>query len=121
MDKSCFWLLAETYVLQSRLALFGLDLTGSQQFLDQALLLAEEKGLKKLAVKIYSEQTQLRDQMDHWERLIKQGASLSDRLELAKLESLISRMADRRLEVTEEETLAYAQRAQQLAKAWGNK
>ncbi|MHA2293172.1 MAG: tetratricopeptide repeat protein [Candidatus Hodarchaeales archaeon] len=120
-QQPSYWLLAETYVLQSRLALFDLDLEKAQQFLDQSLLLAEEKGLKKLAVKIYSEQSRLRDQLDQWERLVEQEAPLNERLELAQLESLILRMAHRRLEITEEETLAYAHRAQQLAKAWGDK
>ncbi|MFW9780005.1 MAG: tetratricopeptide repeat protein [Candidatus Heimdallarchaeota archaeon] len=120
-QQPSFWLLAETYVLKSRLALFELDLQSTSQFLDQALLLAEEKGLKRLAVKIYSEQNQFRDQMEHWERLIKQKAPPSERLELAQLESLIRRMANRQLEITEEETLAYAQRAQELVKGWENK
>ncbi|MHA2055110.1 MAG: tetratricopeptide repeat protein [Candidatus Hodarchaeales archaeon] len=117
-QQPSYWVLAETYVLKSRLAMFELDLTGAQQLLDQALLLTEEKGLKKLAVKIFSEQTQFQNQMNQWKRLIEQDASLSERLELAQLESLILRMTNRQLEVTEEETLAYAQRAQQMVKGW---
>ncbi|UCG90399.1 MAG: tetratricopeptide repeat protein, partial [Candidatus Heimdallarchaeota archaeon] len=113
-----FWLLAETYVLKARLSLFELDLNNSTQLLNQALLIAEENGLKKLAVKIYSEQTQLQDQMTQWQQLIERDAPLSERLDLAQLESMILRMARRKLEITEAETIEYAKRAQQLAKAW---
>jgi hypothetical protein len=116
-----FWLFAETYVLKARLALFELDLKNSTQLLDQALLIAEENGLTKLAVKIYSEQTRLQDQMAQWQQLADRDASLNERLDLARLESMILRMARRKLEITEEETLEYAKRAQQLAKVWSNK
>ncbi|MHA2245296.1 MAG: tetratricopeptide repeat protein [Candidatus Hodarchaeales archaeon] len=118
-EQHSFWLLAETYVLKARLSLFELDINKSKHLLNQALLIAEENGLKKIAVKIYSEQTQLQDQMTQWQQLIERDASLSERLDLAQLESMILRMARRKLEITESETIEYAKRAQQLAKAWG--
>ena len=65
--------------------------------------------------------TQLQEQTTQWEQLIERDTTMSERLDLAKLESIILRMARRKLEVTEEETLEYAKRAQQLAKAWGSR
>ncbi len=52
--------------------------------------------------------------MNRWESLIEKDASLTERLELTKLEDLIMRMAHKKLLITEDETLQYAQEAKQL-------
>ncbi|MHA2112397.1 MAG: tetratricopeptide repeat protein [Candidatus Hodarchaeales archaeon] len=115
-----YWLLAETYVFKSRLALLDLDLKNAENLLDQALLLTEEKGLRKLAVKIFSEKTLFEKQVKQWDHLITRKAPLNDRLDLIQLESLLERIASKKLETSEEETLNYAQRAKQIAKIWNS-
>ena len=117
-NQSSFWLLAEVYVFQSRLNLLDLDLKKAENLLDQALILAEEKGLKKLAVKIYNEKINFESQVSQWDNLIERDAPLNDRLDLIQLESLLERMAYKKLESSEEETLNYAQRARQIAQTW---
>ncbi|MHA2175740.1 MAG: tetratricopeptide repeat protein [Candidatus Hodarchaeales archaeon] len=113
-----FWLLAEVYVFQSRLSLLDLDLKSAEILLDQGLLLAEEKGLKKLAVKIFSEKSLFEKQTKQWEHLIARNAPLNEMLNLIHLDSLLERMANKKLESSEEETLNYAQRAKQIAQIW---
>jgi tetratricopeptide (TPR) repeat protein len=115
-----YWLLAEVYVFKSRLSLLDLDLKTAENLLDQALLLAEEKGLRKLAVKIFSEKTLFEKQLKQWDHLIAREAPLNDRLDLIQLESLLERIVYKKLESSEEETLNYAQRAKQIAKIWNS-
>jgi tetratricopeptide (TPR) repeat protein len=110
--------LAETYVLQSKLALLELDMKKAQNLLEIALLNAEDKGLRNLAIKIYSEKTLLETQIEKWEYLVKQKAPLNERLELTRLEDLISRVASERLEVTEEEVQQYLVRAKDVVKTF---
>ncbi|MFX0062248.1 MAG: tetratricopeptide repeat protein [Candidatus Hermodarchaeota archaeon] len=112
------WLLAETYVLNSKLALLDLDIQGAQRFLDQAQLTAEKRKLQRLVIKVLSEQDSFRKQMNSWKLLSEQNAPMTERLELAQLESLLMRIAHKKLEITEEETLLYAQKAKRLVEAW---
>jgi len=98
--------------------LIDLDLSTAEDLLEQALLLAEEKGLKKLAVKIFSEKNSFEDQIKQWQHLIARNASLDERLNLIRLESLLERIAYKKIEISEEETLNYAQRAKQITQAW---
>ncbi|MFX1254597.1 MAG: tetratricopeptide repeat protein [Promethearchaeota archaeon] len=112
------WLLAETYVLKSKLALLDLDIQGAQQFLDQAQLIAEKRGFQKLVIKILSEQASFRKQIDKWKLLSEQNASMTERSELAQLESLLLRIAHKKLKITEEEVLMYAQKAKRLVESW---
>ncbi len=116
-QQPSYWLLAETYVLQSKLSLLELNKEKAQKLLEQALLIAEERGLRNLAIKIYSDQTFLEEQVDRWQYLIERNAPLSERLEYARLEELITRVARKRLEVTEEEISRYAERAKRLVQA----
>jgi len=96
--QSSYWLLAEVYVFQSRLCLLELDLTKAENLMDQALILAEEKGLNKLAVKIYNEKVYFDNQVNQWDHLIERKAPLNDRLDLIQLESLLERMAYKKLD-----------------------
>ena len=113
-----FWLLAEVFVFQSRLALLDLDLGSAEELLEQAFLLAEEKGLKKLTVKIFSEKTEFEKQVAQWEQLIARDAPLNERLNLIQLENLLERIAYKKIEISDEETIRYAQRAKQITQAW---
>ncbi len=117
-QQSSHSLLTETYVLQSKLALLEMDIKKAQNLLEIALLNAEDKGLRNLAIKIYGEKTLLEAQIEKWEYLVKQKAPLNERLELTRLEDLISRVASKRLEVTEEEVKQYLVRAKEVVRAF---
>ncbi|MHA2304897.1 MAG: tetratricopeptide repeat protein [Candidatus Hodarchaeales archaeon] len=117
-QQSSHSLLIETYVLQSKLALLEMDVKKAQNLLEQALLNAEERGLRNLAIKIYSEKTLLEAQIEKWEYVIKHKAPLNERLELTRLEDVIARVTSERLEVTEEEVLQYTVRAKDLVKTF---
>ncbi|MCK4849641.1 MAG: hypothetical protein KAT16_11470, partial [Candidatus Heimdallarchaeota archaeon] len=65
-----------------------------------------------------SEKNNFKDQVIQWEHLIARNAPLDERLNLIQLESLLERMAYKKLEISEEETLNYAQRAKQITQAW---
>jgi tetratricopeptide (TPR) repeat protein len=113
-EQSSHSLLTETYVLQSKLALLEMDVNKAQDLLNVALLNAEDKGLRTLAIKIYSEKTLLDTQIEKWKFLIKRKAPLRERLELTRLEDLITRVASDRLEVTETEVEQYSGRAKKI-------
>ncbi|WP_455465305.1 tetratricopeptide repeat protein [Candidatus Hodarchaeum mangrovi] len=116
--QSSHSLLAETYVLQSKLTLLELNITKSQKLLESALSIAEEKGLRNLAVKIFNEKIALEAQIENWEHLLKQKTSLNERLELTRLEDIMSRVAGKSFEITEEEVKQYATRAKSITKDW---
>ncbi|MFX0066458.1 MAG: tetratricopeptide repeat protein [Candidatus Hermodarchaeota archaeon] len=109
-QQHSYWLLTETYVLQSRLALLDLDFQRGQRLLDQAQLLAEEKGLQRLAIKISSEQDQFQVQLAQWEQLLARQAPLKERLELAQLETQLMRMVQKQVKISEKEALAYSRK-----------
>jgi len=92
------WVLAETYVLQAKLALVELDLPKARQLLEQAQQLAEERGLRRLAIQISSEHDALLEQLNQWETFIDRNVSLAERTELAHLENQVVRMIRKRVE-----------------------
>ncbi|MFX1476009.1 MAG: tetratricopeptide repeat protein, partial [Promethearchaeota archaeon] len=92
------WLLAETYVLQARLALIELDLQEARRLHTQAQIMADEHGLHRLAMVISREHDVLLKQLGQWEGLIERQASLQERIEMARLEELVVRMIRKRTE-----------------------
>ncbi len=115
-EQSSHSLLAETYVLQSKLALLEMNIEKAQNLLQQALLTAEKKGLRNLSIKIYSEKTLLEAQIEKWRHLFKQKASINERLELTRYEDLITQVASSKIDVTEDEIEKYTVRAKEIAK-----
>ncbi|MFX0090686.1 MAG: hypothetical protein ACFFBD_02895, partial [Candidatus Hodarchaeota archaeon] len=86
------WILAEAYVLESKLALLELDLQTARHLLTQAQDIADKRGLHRLAMKISNEHDALLNQMSIWNELTKRNASLSERVKLAQFEELMVRM-----------------------------
>ncbi|MFX0064808.1 MAG: hypothetical protein ACFFC7_21750, partial [Candidatus Hermodarchaeota archaeon] len=117
-EQHSYWLLVEIYLLKSKLALLELDMQGAQRLLEQAQFTALERGLYHLLIKVLSEQDKFHSQIKQWELLIGRNAPISELLELAQLEDLLMRVAEKRLEITNEDIVKYAQQAQQLAKEW---
>ncbi len=87
-------LLAQTYLLQSKLALLELDVTQAQYLLTQAELTANEKKLRKLAIKISNEYDAIIDR-SKWEKLKKRNASIIERVEASKFNEVLADMIRR--------------------------
>ena len=85
-------LLAKTYWFQSQLALIDLDLDNARDLLIKAQVIAEERGLRRLAMHISSDHDALLDQLSQWEDFVTSNVSLKDRLEFAKLGELVVRL-----------------------------
>lgn len=91
-EQNSHSLLAETFWLQSKLALLKLDIQQAQQLLLKAQVITEEKGLTTLANSIGYEHYSFFSQLQKWEEYIDKNVSLSRRIELAQLENLVVKM-----------------------------
>ncbi|MHA2243826.1 MAG: tetratricopeptide repeat protein [Candidatus Hodarchaeales archaeon] len=94
-------LLIETYILQSKMALLELNPDISRQLLRQARQLTEEKGSKRLAFVVSREYDSLLTQLGKWIDLTDREVSLAERLEIAELESMVTRLIRKRAEIAE--------------------
>ncbi|MHA1977593.1 MAG: tetratricopeptide repeat protein [Candidatus Hodarchaeales archaeon] len=88
--------LAEIYRLQSKLALLELDVKESQRLLSQAQIIAETKGLQRLAQSISNEYDSLLNDLTKWDDFIERNASITERYELAELESMMTAILERK-------------------------
>ncbi len=100
-------LLAETYLLQSKLALLELNLKQARTLLTKAQSLADRNGMVRLAMKISREHDSLLKKLSMWERFIEKGASLKELADSAGLREAVIGMIRKRtiedFEVPEEE------------------
>ena len=94
--NNSYSLLAETYLLQARLALLTLESKKARRLITQAQSIAEQHGLKLLAMKISNEHDELLKQQKIWENLKEKNAPLKDRMKYAHLDDQIERMVQRR-------------------------
>ncbi len=94
-------LLIEIYIMQSKMSLLELDLDSARQLLSQAQKLAEEKELQRLALMVSREYDSLLAQSSKWTDLADRDVSLAERLELAELESMVTRLIRKKAERTE--------------------
>ena len=117
-QSSSYSLLAEIHYLQSKLALTELDLDKAQQLLQQAKLIADEKGISRLSMIVSLEHQSLLTQLSKWERIIAQKPSQREMLELTQFEELVDRMLHNRLYLKEEEIREYAEHARNLVEKW---
>ena len=101
-NTNSFLILAETYVLQAKLALLILDLKGARRLLTQAQKIAEKHGMHRLAAKISIEHDDLLQKLSIWEKLKDSESSLSERFKLTNLnEQMTNMIQKRRSEVPE--------------------
>ncbi|NHJ32546.1 MAG: tetratricopeptide repeat protein, partial [Asgard group archaeon] len=84
--QNSFSLLVETFRLEANLALVELDLKRAKQLLEDALELANEKGLEKIVSQIQDEQRKLEEQIELWEELSKRKAPIEETLEHVHIE-----------------------------------
>jgi tetratricopeptide (TPR) repeat protein len=91
-EQSSKSLLAETYLLQSKLALIEMDMGRANKLLTQSQAIAYETGLDRLAQTLLKERKLLDSQMEKWDRIIKENPSKQELIELTKLDDLLERM-----------------------------
>jgi tetratricopeptide (TPR) repeat protein/predicted amidohydrolase len=102
-DQSSASLLAETYLLQSKLALIELDMGQARKLLAQAHGIAEEKGLNVLAQVVVKERDALQSQMKKWEALIKQKPSKQEMVDITNIDVMLERMIQKTVVTVMEE------------------
>ena len=99
--------LAETYLLKSELALLELDLREARRLLTKGQLIADERGLRRLAMIISSEHDSLLEESNKWDELIERGAPLVERAMLVSLQAvamdIIRKRGASQLELLEDE------------------
>ncbi|MFX0090321.1 MAG: tetratricopeptide repeat protein [Candidatus Hodarchaeota archaeon] len=110
-EKQSHSLLAETAWLQSQLALIELEIEEAKRLLTQAQLLAEEKGLIRLAMTISKEHDILLEQTNLWEDFTKRAAPFAERMAVTHLEEQLVRMIKTKsikdIELVEEEPVYF--------------
>jgi hypothetical protein len=94
------WLLAETYLLQSKLSLINLDMKEAQRFLTQAQQIAKRFGLNQLTMKIANEHDDLQKKLYLWEKIKEVEAPISERIELARMDEQIEGIIQNRAILT---------------------
>ena len=92
--------LAETYILQARIALLTFDIKKARRLLIQAHQIAKRHDLARLEKYILNEHEELIKQLDTWKRLIKMKAPISERIELSQLNNQIKRMVGKGINVS---------------------
>jgi tetratricopeptide (TPR) repeat protein len=101
-----YLLVAETKLLQAKLALIQMDISKAKLLLTQAQRIAELHGLTLLAIKISNEHDNFLEQINIWENLKNTNAPMSERIKLASFDSVFERMEGKRsvdsLELTHE-------------------
>ncbi len=90
-------LLAETYLLQAKLALISLNLEEARRLLTQGQKIAEKYGLRIIAQKISNEHDQMLKQLEIWEKKRDPKAPLAERIELSGLNEQMEGMVRRRV------------------------
>ncbi|MFX0087524.1 MAG: tetratricopeptide repeat protein [Candidatus Hodarchaeota archaeon] len=92
-EQNSHSLLSTTYMLKAELALLQEEISLAREYINKAQLIAEEKGLNKLALAISREHDKLLDHIGTIE-----GVSRTDyQLEIGEIEKLLGRMKTRNL------------------------
>jgi tetratricopeptide (TPR) repeat protein len=94
--NNSFPLIAETKLLQARLALLIFDIKTARKLLSEAQRIAENYGLNRLSMKISAEHDELLRQTDQWEDLKNLNSPLAERLTLTNIEDQMKRMIKKR-------------------------
>jgi len=95
-QNSYLWL-AETKLLQAKLALIQMKMEEAKQLFTQSQQIAELHGLNLLAIKISSEHDNLLEQLNLWDNLEEKNAPMSERIKLASLNGVLDRMKGKRV------------------------
>jgi len=106
-QQSSSSLLAETYLLQSKLALIELDMGHARKFLTRAHFIAQEKGLRTLARAAAHEHNLLQSYMHKWETIVEQKPSKREMVDLTRLDDFLKQMIQKTVtNLTEEKGIS---------------
>jgi tetratricopeptide (TPR) repeat protein len=94
--NNSFSLIAETKLLQARLALLIFNVNDARKLLSEAQRIAENYGLNRLSIKISAEHDELLKQIDLWEDLKNTNSALAERLTLTNIEEQMKRLIKKR-------------------------
>ena len=94
--QNSFALLVEVMLLQAEFSLVELKAEEAQDILSEAMEIAEEKGIVKLAVKISNELDNLLDQLDLWDDFTMKLPTIAEKLELSHIENRLNQIVRRR-------------------------
>ncbi len=89
-------LLAQTNLLQGKIALLKMNMGDARQYITQAQDIAEKHGLQLLAQSISKEHDKLLETLDKFENIDKLDMAFSERLDLASFDDVIARMQGKR-------------------------
>ena len=90
-----YWL-AETKLLQAKLALIQMNIEEAKRLMVQAQRIADLHGLNLLAWGISSEHDKLLNQIDVWDKVKKEEAPIAERIKLASVNETIDRIQGKR-------------------------
>jgi tetratricopeptide (TPR) repeat protein len=95
--QNSFRLLAETSLLQGKLALIQMNLGEARQLFTKAERIAEEHRLHLLARVISTEHDKLLEQLEKWEDLRKVKAPVSERLKYVEIDKTLNQMMGKQM------------------------
>ena len=93
-------ILAETYLLQAKLSLLTFDTKKAKRFLTQAKQIAKRFGHEEMVGRITKEQSSFFRKSNSWEELKETGATMAERIKLAKLKEQIEELDEKRVFLT---------------------
>ncbi|MFX0065916.1 MAG: tetratricopeptide repeat protein [Candidatus Hermodarchaeota archaeon] len=96
------WLLAEAYLLQSKLALIDFEIEKAVHLLTQSQKIADEKGLQGLAMQISKEHDTLLEQIDNWKDFNKHNVSLAERVQISHLKESVEQIIQKKIRIIPE-------------------
>ena len=91
-NQGSYWVMGDTLLLKSKLALLSLDIYSARKFLSQGQNIAETYGLKKLNIKISNENDELVSNLAAWKKLRSDNAPIEERLNKIKIDKQINSM-----------------------------
>jgi tetratricopeptide (TPR) repeat protein len=101
-QNNSYPLIAETKLLQARLALLTFNIKDSRQLLSEAQDIAEKYGFNRLSMKISNEHDDLLKHLDVWETLKNSDCSFEERIKLTQIEDHMKRLIQKRtVEISE--------------------
>lgn len=82
-------MMIEILILKSNLSLIQGNLHETEKILDQALTLANEKGLVSYSDKCKDAQTKFHQNLDEWNELVAEGSSINERIKKLELKDYL--------------------------------
>ncbi len=95
--QNLYPLLAETYLLQAQLALIEIKIDEARYFISNAQQIAEERGLRRLAIIISNEYDMILDKLDQWNDFTSKLPTIAEKLELTHIEVMLNQLIKKRM------------------------